>query len=324
MEAKARADIAQKLLHSTEACIRWKAHLLVDGESNRQSAAMFAREEMRASPLIQTLLSEQDESGRIPLHPYQKWRGAHWVLAMLAELDFPPGDPALSPLFEQVFTWLLSGHHTRAVKFIAGRARRCASQEGYALWAALKLGYADERCDELANRLVQWQWPDGGWNCDKRPEANTSSFHETWLPARALALHGRLRGRAESEQASRRAAEVFLKRRMLRRLSDGKLIDPEFTRLHYPCYWHYDVLCGLKTMAEAGFIKDERCHEALDLLEGKQLPEGGLPCEGVYYHTAPKTKSGRSLVRWGKPDPRRMDEFITADALFVLKAARPE
>jgi hypothetical protein len=30
-------------------------------------------------------------------------------------------------------------------------------------------------------------------------------------------------------------------------------------KLHYPCYWRYDILFGLKVMAEAGFIRDGRC-----------------------------------------------------------------
>jgi hypothetical protein len=44
------------------------------------------------------------------------------------------------------------------------------------------LGLCDDRTDELVSRLVTWQWPDGGWNCDKRSGALTSSFQETLLP----------------------------------------------------------------------------------------------------------------------------------------------
>ena len=39
---------------------------------------------------------------------------------------------------------------------------------------------------ELVERLLHWQWPDGGWNCDREPAADTSSFFETLLPMRAL------------------------------------------------------------------------------------------------------------------------------------------
>src|SRR6266705_763670 len=65
---------------------------------------------------------------------------------------------------------------------IAGRVRMCASMEGNAIFALLKLGEADERIDRLAQRLLDWQWPDGGWNCDKNRQAHVSSFTETILP----------------------------------------------------------------------------------------------------------------------------------------------
>ena len=60
-----------------------------------------------------------------------------------------------------------------------GRYRRCGSQQGNALRSMVRLGLADERADKLAERLLHWQWPDGGWNCDRNPSADTSSFMET-------------------------------------------------------------------------------------------------------------------------------------------------
>ena len=35
-----------------------------------------------------------------------------------------------------------------------------------------------------------------------------------------------------------------------------------FVELHYPCYWHYDVLFGLRVLTEAGFGDDPRCQAA--------------------------------------------------------------
>ena len=92
-----------------------------------------------------------------------------------------------------------------------------------------------------------------------------------------------------------------------------------FVILHYPCYYHYDILFGLKVMAEAGFIRDERCHDALDLLESKQLSDGGFPAEKKYCKVAKKLRSQRSAVNWGSTSKTCMNEFITVDALYVLK-----
>lgn len=265
------------------------------------------------------LLSERHRNGTIPYHPYAKWHGAFWVLASLAELGHPRGDPALLPLREQVFAWLLSPAHARGIKTIRGRVRRCASQEANAVFSQITLGLADERTEELVERLLRWQWPDGGWNCDKRPAAVNSSFMETLIPLRAMALHARTSGDPRSKRAAERAADVFLKRRLYRRQRDGSVIHDDFTLLHYPCYWHYDILFGLKVMAEAGFIGDERCSDALDLLESKRLPDGGFPAERKYYTRTDKFRSGRSLVDWGGASVRRANPFVTADARFVLR-----
>ena len=109
----------------------------------------------------------RNSDGQIPYHPYDKWFGAHWVLSILADLGYPEGDESLKPLLEQCYDWLLSKEHQKYILTINGRVRRCASQEGNCVYYSLALGLADERTEELAARLIKWQWEDGGWNCDK-------------------------------------------------------------------------------------------------------------------------------------------------------------
>jgi len=314
--------VISQLLTSGEPSVRYtvRARVLGDDPASPEMAAL--REEIRQSPRVSALLAERDGAGRIPLGAYTKWTGAHWVLPTLAELHYPPGDATLIPLREQVLGWLLSPVHTRSVKAVQGRIRRCASQEGNALWAMLALGIADDRADELAARLIRWAWPDGGWNCDKNPSADTSSFMESLIPLRALALHARLTGSEASRAAAERAAEVFLSRELFRRRRDGTVIHKDFVVLHYPCYWHYDILFGLKVMAEAGFQGDPRCASALELLESMRLPDGGFPAATKYWTVTDRQTSGRSRVAWGPVSATRMNPWVTADALAVLRAAR--
>jgi hypothetical protein len=165
---------------------------------------------------------------------------------------------------------------------------------------------------------MEWQWPDGGWNCDKRPEATNSSFMESLIPLRGLALYAAETGDRSAQAAARRAAEVFLKRHLYKGRANGRVIHEDFTRLHYPCYWRYDILFGLKVMAEAGFLGDRRCSDALELLASKQLPDGGFPAEHKYYVFSPKAKSSRSTVDWGGTGKKRMNEFVTVDAFYVF------
>jgi hypothetical protein len=325
------------LLESPEPSIRYKLRVGVLNEAPDSPGIRALREEVRESPRVRALLAGRDDSGRWPGRSvYKKWQGAHWVLVALADLGYPPGDVALAPLRDQVQqTWLAphyfveyqqdgpSGGRRRGVPIIAGRHRRCASQQGNALYAIHALGLADEATERLAERLLRWQWPDGGWNCDRRPSADTSSFMETLTPLRGLVAHAAAgQGDAQVQAAIARAAEVFLSRRLYRRRSDGATIHPDFVELHYPLYWRYDVLGGLKVMAEAGLLGDERCGDALDLLERKRRSDGGFPAEGRYYRTSssPATSNGEP-VEWGIVDPRASNPWVTADALVVLAAA---
>jgi hypothetical protein len=284
------------LLSSSEPSVRHRFLVGVKGVEPDSSVVRRLRQEIRSSARVRRLLSERDEEGAIPFHPYAKWYGAHWVLSSLADLGYPPGDSGLVPLREQVYAWLFGRNHEKRIQAIDGRVRRCASQEGNALYYLLALGLADARTDELARRLCRWQWPDGGWNRDKNPEATNSSFMESLIPLRGLAWHTKITGDVRSGEAARRAAEVFLKRGLFKRQADGSTMNDDFVRLHYPCYWRYDILFGLEVMAEADFLADERCQEALDLLESKRLSDGGFPAEKKYYQAAGEAKTGRSLV----------------------------
>ncbi len=319
----------ERLLNSEEPSIRLRARTEILHEPEDSSEGSLLQKQMKASPRVKTLLSER-RNGTIPYHPYAKWYGAHWVLSSLADLRFPPGDRSLFPLREQVYDWLFSKTHMEYMRrhevyagpyiTVRGRVRAHASVEGNAVFYLHALGLADGRTAELADRLAVWQWPDGGWNCDKRPKAHTSSFTESLLPLRGLAHHASATGR--NKDSVDRAAEFFLQRKLFKRKTDGKIISGRFTMLHYPCYWHYDVLFGLKVMKEARFLKDERCGDAMSLLSSKRLAGGGFPAEEAYYQTGRSSKSRRSLVSWGGVHRNEMNEFVTCDALSVLGGAQ--
>lgn len=330
------SNIVDRLLESDDPCVQYKTLLRVQGEDPVSKTMRKLAGEIKVSKRVRRLLSVRDANGRTPGHVHALYTGAHWILAILADMGYPPGDEELLALRDQVYERCLHPEHTAervvereaerdkyrpGVPIIQGRARRCASQEGNALWSTLALGIADERADQLARNLIRWQWPDGGWNCDRKANAVNSSFMESLIPLRALALHGRMRDSSASQEAAARAAEVFLKRRLYRRQRDGSVISEDFVKLHYPCYWQYDILFGLKVMAEVGVLGDPRCAEALDLLESKRLPDGGYPAERRHYHVVDEPEHGGSMVDWGGTSRKRMNEFVTVDALYVLRKA---
>ena len=214
-----------------------------------------------------------------------------------------------------------ASYRSRGVPVMEGRYRRCASQQANTLWSILRLGLTNKRTHDFVERLFHWQWPDGGWNCDKNPSACHSSFMESILPLRSLALYGEVMNDQPAREAAQRAAEIFLKRHLFVRQEDDSIMRKEFIDLHYPLYWHYDILQGLKVMAEAGFVTDPRCERALDLLVSKQLPDGGWPAEGKYYKTSNEIKLGNDHIDWGGTSKRKMNPWVTADVLFVLRTA---
>jgi len=316
--------VITQLLNSTEPAVRLKTHLyLLDHDYETSEVKKLVVNLKKESPLISGLFSylPKDETSET-FHVYTKWQGAHWILAQLADIGYPPGDRDLIPSINREMNWLLSPKHWKSKPLINGRRRFCASQEGNGLYAALSLGFFDERCRLLADRLIQHQWSDGGWNCDKKPAANKSSYHESLLPLRALNRYLREEKTPQLLNAIDRAAELFHKRNLYKRISDGEVINKRWLSLHYPAYWHYDLLSALKVLAEANKLQDDRCHDALDLLESKRLIDGGFPKEKKYCQSSNPETSYFTPADWKSVNSRKMNEWVTIDALFILKEAK--
>ncbi len=246
------------------------------------------------------------------VHPYRKWRGAFWRLASLVDLGVGPGHEGALAAAEQSLGWLASPQRLSRIhrRVIEGRTRRCASQDGRGLWACCRLGLTDERMDVLAESLVDTQWPDGGWNCDVRPGASHSSFHETWAPILGLAAYG------ASEPAAR-GAEFLLRHRIVFSERTGRPAHPVFLSLHYPPYWHYDLLAGLRTLAGFVGLADPRAADALDLLESKRLPDGTWRCDAKWWKRPGSKGSGVEAVDWTDA----ADALLTERADEALRAA---
>ena len=102
--------------------------------------------------------------------------------------------------------------------------------------------------------------------------------------------------------------------------NDGKMILPYFDKIHYPIFF-YDVLFALLVMAEIGKIMDRRCIEALDMLQLKQLLDGGFPMECKNCKTSNTITTRGSFADWGESGKKKTNPFVTIYALYVLKCA---
>jgi hypothetical protein len=314
------------LLDADEPAIELAVRTDLCDEPAGSAGVVSARDRVPSGSLAGALLSGQASGGGFGVHPYKKWSGAHWRLISLVEAGIPPAEPRCLAALDDVLGWLTSGKHRRRhLRLVDGRYRRCASQEGYALYVASRLGSAaDPRVGQLASSLLEWQWPDGGWNCDVRPEASHSSFHETLPPLRGLHAYGVACGDAAALAAADRAAELLLRHRLYRSESTGAVIDQDWLLLRHPAYWHYGVLPALRALGCLGRLGDPRAGEALDLLESRRLPDGRWAVDGCWWrpprNLAPGARpvSGTEVARWGRSGP---DRWVTLEALRVLRRA---
>ena len=264
--------------------------------------------------MVRALLAGMEPDGRFGVTPYTKWNGGHWRLVSLADLRYPLGEARLVPAVDAELDWA-SAFRPR---WVAGRARRCASQEGNAIGACCRLGFADDpRIGPLVDRLIECQWPDGGWNCDKRPEASHSSFHESITPLWGLIEYRRATGDRRVDVVIHDASEMFLRARLFRTERRREAAWPHFLRLRYPPYWHYDVLFGLRVLTDLGLAADDRAAEAVDVVESARLADGRWAANGRWWRGV-GSRSYPEAVDWG---PSRPNEMVTFHAMRVLRAA---
>jgi hypothetical protein len=270
-------------------------------------------------PWVRALLGGQRPGGGFGVDVYAKWAGAHWRLVSLVELGVPAGEPHCVAAAETVLAWLTGKSHRAGVKVIDGLARRCASQEGNALAVCSRLGLAaDPRVRLLAESLLEWQWPDGGWNCDRRATGRRSSFHESLAPMWGLHEYATATGDADARAGAARTAELFLEHRLFRRGGTGEPIHASFVALHYPAYWHYDFLQALVVLSRMGLVADPRAGEALEVVEARRLPDGRWRAGARWWKPPGSKGSNVEVVDWGRTGP---NEMVTLNALRVLRAA---
>lgn len=81
---------------------------------------------------------------------------------------------------------------------------------------------------------------------------------------------------------------------------------------HYPAYWHYDILQGLRLLDAVDILDDPRAGDALDVLEGARRPDGRFSGPAWFADRLP------DAVDWGRGTE---NEMLNLRAERVLHAA---
>jgi len=311
------AELDQKaldsLLASDEPGIRLQARRDLLGERDAIDAM-----EILGGPIASRLLAGQRDDGGFGVHPYQKWTGAHWRLVNLVELGVSGGDERVMAALESVLGWIGTDERPEDALRIRDLYRVHGSIYANALAVATRLGKAtDPRAARIAAWLVFWQWPDGGWNCDRHTDVTHSSFYESITPMWALSEFSRATDDTDAARAAGRAAEFFLSHRIYKSHKANRTGDPKWTHLRYPEYWHFDYLHGLVLLDRSVGLGDERTRDALALLREQQQADGTWRLDGPQYWKG-KTGLYGDPAAWDKISAGQM---LTLNALRVLQSS---
>jgi hypothetical protein len=309
------------LIASDEPVIRYRTGTWLMGRSEGHSAVRRDRSQIPQGPIVSTLLDFPGPA----ISPYRKWTGLHWRLVSLADFALPVDATdvraRLDTAIGRELSWIANPRHLDAIPKIDGLYRADASIEGNAVFAASRMGYArDLRTRRLVAKLLEWQWPDGGWNCDRRSSGYRSSFHESWATALGLSAYHDATADGEALAAARRTGELLLEHRLYRTLDGRRQIHSSMAALHWPAYWHYDVLAGLRVLlaVDPRLLTDPRAADGLDLLESKALPDGRFATTHAWWQASRHVPSPTDVMDWGRGQP---SEVLTLHAASVLKSA---
>jgi hypothetical protein len=195
----------------------------------------------------------------------QPWTSTLPTLVLLKDLGLEPAAAREAvALVRQNCRWEYDD-----LPFFDGEVEPCINGRTVAVGAAF-----GEDVEGIVQRLLDDQLDDGGWNCWTEHGSTRSSFHSTINVLEGLLAHERATGTATTAAARRRGEEYLLERSLFRRKSTGEVVDPAFLQFSFPPHWHYDVLRALDHFRETGDPPDERLAEAIDLVRGKQQPDG--------------------------------------------------
>lgn len=208
---------------------------------------------------------ERGEDGRMKNQP---WTATSWSLSLLRTFGLDPGSPEAKravALVRENSRWDHDGQ-----RFFDGEVEPCINGLTVAIGA-----YFGEDVAGIVDRLLDEQMEDGGWNCEQENGSVRGSFHTTIAVLEGLLEYqGSSNGSSTVDEARSRGEEYLLARGLLRRLSDGEIVDDRWTSFHFPPWWRYDVLRGLEYATRAGVKPDDRVDEALDLVEQNRLADG--------------------------------------------------
>jgi hypothetical protein len=221
--------------------------------------------------LVERLLDQQRPDGQwgVGVYDGDEWEGTTDALWLLLELGADPVQDRVRRAVDLVDEHVRWEERNGGRRFFDGETEACVNGRIAALGATF-----GRPSPSLIERLLGEQLDDGGWNCEA-PRSTRSSFHSTICVLEGLLAFERATHPDDRVTRARsRGEEYLLDRGLLRRRSDGGLVDETWLTIHVPAYWCYDVLRGLDHLRASGREPDARIAEALGVLRRSRRPDG--------------------------------------------------
>ena len=279
---------------------------------------------------------------------WPKWSATVWQLILIAEMGIPSNHHAVRTGCEYFLKIMAAQDRSWPPHFSDDDQGQVASHRsvwepcvtGNMARTLTVFGFGEEpRVREMFDWLVRYQLPDGGWNCEPGPwgkEVHHSSFMSTIEPLWAFSALDPQRWPKGGREAVERGAEFMLMHQLYKSDRTGNVINEEWTKLHFPMFYFYDILHGLRILTALGYADDERMKDPSQLLLSKRLADGTWPLESTFLNSTKKNlvkdpKTGKWTVTKGEsvatiPDIYRNlgsvgapNPWITLNALRVLE-----
>ena len=317
-------DPTNWLLEHENPAVRYLTLRDVLSRSDTDTELVEAKKDISTDRRIVRIFSKQKPQGywedaRKPYNP--KYKGTYWQVMILSQLGLDKSDERVRRACEFIFQFQLdeggfSSFEKPSPEKIREYEFSCLT--GNVAASLIRLGYGDdERVIKALEWLVEVQNRDGGWLCPYwKAHINDkhSCFMGTITPLEAFSEmpKGKLSGEMESTIDT--GVEFLLMHRLFMADHHGfKVINQSWLNLGFPSFF-YDVLRGLSVVTKLGYVKDERIHDALEVLLEKRGSDGRWTLD-----SSPVGRMHATLEQKGEPS-----KWITLHALKVIKRVHPQ
>ena len=328
------------LLEPEDPPIRFFTLREILGRSSQSKEVLEAQRKIKNYSPVRKVLRARTKEGYWPPKDTcytPKWTSTVWPLMLLGEMGVTPDEGVkqacetfldLHQLDNGAFTCPTPADVVRYKKQHP-KAKAVRWEEpcltGNMIRTLIVLGYDK---DERIKRAIEWmpehQQDDGGWNCNyPEKKVKHSSFMSTVEPLWAYAEIPRAKWTRKMKRSAEQGAEFMLMHRLYK--SDHhhwKHSLPFATSFHFPMYYFYDALHGLRVLAKLGYGDDERVRDAVHLILSKRSPEGKWLLEGDWSRE-PDAQPSKGKPRKALVDVEELwkpSKWITLNAFRALTA----